>query len=455
MTPRLLLCLTLATSLPAADIYYLLWFDTEDYVEPAADDAALRLAEELDKMGVKATFKVVGEKARVLESRKRFDVIRALAQHDIGYHAENHSIPPPPAMYLKPLGMLEGAEEFVRREGQGVADIRRIFGLTPSCYGQPGSSWGPQSTIALRRLGIPAYVDEGSQVGLNNQPFWYGGILHVFGLGPFNMRADLNDESKLGEAKKKFDDAVSRLRATGGVIHTYYHPTEFATTEFWDGVNFSHGRFTARSDYRMPNRRTPESMERAYRLLFDFVKHVKATPGIRIITARQLPQVVEPSQQPVNQTVARQQFQQSIDWNGPHSAADLLLSLLGMKPRYVDGPTQRTATQMTGSFIPRVLFERGRQDAIEFVERHRRLPSHVWFGSERLSLGDFAATLAHEDRTSANVTMHRGVLAFEKHIASDGKRSFNWAIHPEDFDGSELLELGRLQAWTLKPARLK
>ena len=56
---------------------HLLWFDTEDYVEPTADDAALRLALELEKMGVRATFKVVGEKARMLESRGRRDVIRA------------------------------------------------------------------------------------------------------------------------------------------------------------------------------------------------------------------------------------------------------------------------------------------------------------------------------------------------------------------------------------------
>lgn len=80
----------------AADVFYMLWFDTEDYVEPAADDAAMRLALELEKMGVRATFKIVGEKARVLDQRGRTDVIRALARHDIGYHAENHSIPLPP-----------------------------------------------------------------------------------------------------------------------------------------------------------------------------------------------------------------------------------------------------------------------------------------------------------------------------------------------------------------------
>ena len=44
-----------------------LWFDTEDYILPEADDALLRISEFLKNEGVKGTFKFVGEKARVLE----------------------------------------------------------------------------------------------------------------------------------------------------------------------------------------------------------------------------------------------------------------------------------------------------------------------------------------------------------------------------------------------------
>jgi hypothetical protein len=454
---RVLLLLLAASTLAAADgrIYYLLWFDTEDYIEPAADDAALRIATDLEKLGVRATFKVVGEKARVLEARGRTDVIRALSQHDIGYHAENHSIPPSPAVYLQPLGLLEGAAEFQRREHRGVEDIRRIFGVTPSCYGQPGSSWGPQSNIALRRLGIPAYMDEGSQAGYMNQPFWYMGILYVFNLGPYSMRADLNDPSKLPAAYKRFDDAVAELRAKGGgVIHTYYHPTEFVTTEFWDAVNFPHGRYRAPSDYQRPKLRTREAAEQAYRILVDFVTHVKQTPGVTIITARQLPQVFEDPNPTVDVPAIRKQLAESIDIRGAASAADQLLALLGFQRMYVDGPAERGVTTIRATSIPRDLFERGKADAVDYIERHHRLPSHVWFGDERLSLADFTATLAGDDG-GATVAVRKGNLAFERYIATGAKRSFNWAIHPEDFDGSALLEMGRLQAWTLKPARLK
>src|ERR1700682_6490003 len=107
---RILLAIFLtATALAAkGPVYVVLWFDTEDYIEPAADDAALRIATDLEKLGARATFKVVGEKARVLESRGRTDVIRALARHDIGYHSNFHSIPPAPAAYLRTMGWLDG-----------------------------------------------------------------------------------------------------------------------------------------------------------------------------------------------------------------------------------------------------------------------------------------------------------------------------------------------------------
>src|SRR5580693_2872150 len=108
---RLFLAILLTVTALSArgPVYVLLWFDTEDYIQPAADDAALRIAQELERRGVRATFKVVGEKARVLEKRGRYDVIRALSHHDIGYHSNYHSIQPTPALYLKDMGWLEGA----------------------------------------------------------------------------------------------------------------------------------------------------------------------------------------------------------------------------------------------------------------------------------------------------------------------------------------------------------
>src|SRR3989440_10955309 len=138
-----------------ATVNVILWFDTEDYLLPADDDATKRLCELLTERGIRATFKIVGEKARVLERRGRRDVIEALKKHDIGYHTDFHSVHPTPSEYLADCGWLDGIAEFERRERQGAADVRRILGVpTLACYGQPGSSWAPQAIAALPRIGV-------------------------------------------------------------------------------------------------------------------------------------------------------------------------------------------------------------------------------------------------------------------------------------------------------------
>jgi hypothetical protein len=122
-----------------APVYVTLWFDTEDYILPQDDDAAKRLAEMLTGLGVQATFKVVGEKARVLERRGRRDVIAAIKRHDVGYHSDTHSQPPTIAVYLQHAGWDDGRAEFYRRESPGARDVERIFGMKPSAYGNPAA----------------------------------------------------------------------------------------------------------------------------------------------------------------------------------------------------------------------------------------------------------------------------------------------------------------------------
>src|SRR5437660_2262307 len=185
LLPVLILLLFVATSpARAADekgkVYVVLWFDTEDYILPASDDAALKVAKFLTDENLRATFKVVGEKARTLERRKRTDVIDALKKHEIGYHSTWHSVQPTPALYLSNLGWDEGVAEFDRRERQGYDDVKRIFGVAPTCYGQPGSSWGPQSYGAMRKWGMQIYLDAGSHVGLRAEPCYYCGVFNLY-----------------------------------------------------------------------------------------------------------------------------------------------------------------------------------------------------------------------------------------------------------------------------------
>lgn len=461
-----LLCLALlllfaSSSMARGTTYVVLWFDTEDYVDPIADDAALRIANDLTSLGVQGTFKVVGEKARVLQQRGRIDVIQALGRHCIGYHSDWHSVQPVPSLALQHLGLLEGADEFERRQRTGYEDVARIFGIRPACYGQPGSSWAPQSNLALRRMGVHVYLDEGTQVGYGNQPIWFGGLLYVFNLGRYQIRADIDGREPESEAFRRFDAAAKHFTENGGgLISTMYHPTEMVHTEFWDAVNFAHGEVRPRQQWVLPRRRNKDDAERCFRVLKDYVEHAKSVPGVEFVTANDLLRIyANPIPPAVSRIELGQHFQRTINFlstsAGDLSAADILLELLELPAEYVDGPTQRGTTTYTDATIPDFVFDSALKDVRSFIQTNHRLPSDVLIGSKTLSLEDFAATLAQHVVSPGPVRVRRGKMDFENYFATDARKSFDWPIHPEGFAPDELLALARLQGWTLKPARLR
>lgn len=447
-----LLTLLAASTLAAQTVYVTLWFDTEDYITPEDDDACLRLARDLTDRRVQATFKIVAEKARVLERRGRRDVIEALNKHDIAYHSENHSIPPTPAVYLKNLSMTAGAEEFLVREGPGARDLMRIFGVPSlSTYGQPGSSWGPQSHAAIRKLGIPSYVDEGRHVGVNNQPFWFSGLFWVFNLGPYAIRADIDDESKLAATIANARARAEELRQKGGgVLHFWYHPNEFVCTEFWDGVNFSRGANPPREQWKTAKLRTKESSERTYRILNRYVDELKKIPGVEFASVAQLmPKYESAAPQPIDSERAKAFLRASISSHDRWSAAELVAAAVGA-PGETAAPHAHRESSYRGGRISGAHLTSAVEQAKTYIAATRRLPSEVWIGNETLSIGDFAATLAHGDGQ-----VHRARLEFERYIATDACRNFNWVIHPEGFCAPELYQLARVEAWTIKPAVLR
>ena len=119
------------------------------------------------------------------------------------------------------------------------------------------------------------------------------------------------------------------------------------------------------------------------------------------------------------------------------------------------GRRRQGRTTVTEPTIPRAAFDHAKADAVSFIRTTHRLPAEVWVGSKTLALADFAATLAGDDGSSASVPVRKGNPEMEKYIATDPARPFNWVIHPEGFEARHLLDLARLQAWTLKPAVLR
>ncbi len=494
----------------SARVYVILWFDTEDYILPQSDDAAKRLAVFLTQQGVRATFKIVGEKARVLEQRGRKDVIGALAQHEIGYHSNTHSQHPTPAEYEEALDWEGGVEEFDRRERTGFDDVRRVFGQKPTCYGQPGSSWAPQSHAALKKWGVDVYLDEAGHVGLEGKPFWYGGLLNVFNTSEGSKLHPSEDWSNLAEAKARFQEFYLRMtsRRDGGIISLYFHPCEFIHREFWDGVNFARGANPPREEWKLPPMKDPIESEKAFGYFEELVKYMKSFPRVEFVTASQALKLYRDTAQRrtysieelgaiAGQLDPEVSFQVHDDYVLSASEALFLLNtyVAGVvrksppEPIFLDGTPAGPAGPVTAvddrrddavgdvadpasewrsqsaaadAFeVPWSQFSRTVLDVADFLEKRDQIPSVVWLGSTNIPPESYLVALAHvtsrllvKAEPPESVEIAPATLAAGNYVAEDAPDLWDWVIFPPGFRAPRLMALARLQAWTLKPARL-
>ncbi len=459
------------------DVY--LWFDTEDYLLPQSDDAAKRLAEFLTGLGVRATFKLVGEKARVLEARGRQDVIEALKRHDIGFHANYHSVQPTPALYLSRLGWHEGVREFIRREGPGVRDVARIFGMLPSCYGQPGSSWGPQQYGAMRHWRIPVYLDAGRHVQLDGKPFWYCGILNLYALTA-TIRCELDRPEQLAEGKAEFEQHYRQLIGEGGgPVSIVYHPCEFVHAKFWDGVNFSRGANPPRQRWQVPPMKRPEQIELAFRNFEQYVRFIKDHANVRFMTARDAVTLYEDrsiGHRFLAEPLADAALERGVTWQVHRriyalSASEIFYLMLAAHAARLDGassprptlpftplgPTEPTveheAVETDGS-----QFNRTVRDVLDYVRYHRAVPPAVWLGSKVVAPESFYMALARYvargevPGPDERVLIEPATLTAASYVADDQAGLWGWVIFPPGFRAPEMMELAKRQAWTIKPA---
>jgi len=454
-----------------AKAHVLFWFDVEDCSVPQSDDAAKRIAQILSEHGIRGTMKVVGQKARVLRDRVRYDVIDALGRHDIGYHSNWHGLRPQVAEYLAPLGWEAGVAEFDHRERPGLADVAALLGQHPVCYGQPGPNWAPHVFPVLRRWGVPAYISGFGYVSIDAQPFWYGGVLNTSHMaGPqgrrhLGLNFELGSDGALAGHVRAFDAAVESLGDAGGLITVMNHPCTLVLEE-WFSTRLKPAHLT----------------EAGYRDFDGFVRHVLGSDGVEVIDAPRLLELYPDAAR--GRTLGRDELLalaravggevvwQELD-GAVLSAAEvfglLVRALAGaadgaggesLEWQYLDGPAQRLESGDTEFSIKWEVFVQAVKAAASFCATHGRVPDEVRMGSRRVFPGDFlataaeaAATLLGTGRSPERVTILSATDRVADYVDEEAARG-GWAsaMLPDGFRAPALVELARLQAWTLKPA---
>jgi hypothetical protein len=102
-------------------------------------------------------------------------------------------------------------------------------------------------------------------------------------------------------------------------------------------------------------------------------------------------------------------------------------------------------------------------DVVNYLQQERRIPARVFLGPDPVSPGVFLVGLAQvfaAYQQQGWLPVETGVdlpesvdLRFTQHVAQDTPGLFGgWIIHKENFRAPKVMEMARLQAWTLKPA---
>jgi len=467
-------------------VYVYLWFDIEDYVTKESDQLVLTALKILRKHGIPVTCKLVAEKTRALRKHGRNDVIRAISGCDVGYHLDTHSRHPTLYEYFSEENVMEGAADFYAREKNGLQLVRRTFKTKPSCFGHPGPAWAPHIYPALKKMGIPVYLDETPILNVENSPYWYCGVLNLNGANENFILFDrsFEDPEGLVKVEARFKSIHDRLEETGGLVSILFHLHTAINKKFWDEVNFGRGMNRSPDEYVRPPAQPREVTERAWRDFDHFVGYVSSFKDVRFITARDATAMFKRSDAVeihIKELEALAEgSRRSIDCTrvggytfSPAQAFYSVIKALSefkksgrlpgqMKVKEPLGPMEVSTSEIkAGTKIPtdQLLVECVR--ARDFMDAKGFMPGSLLLArGSRLAPADFLATastallgLLKAGSMPASVPVVKGRFLGTRHVDEERfKVACRWNVLPSRFHAPGILDQINLQTWTLVPA---
>ena len=412
--------------------------DVEDWLTPAADWALERILEDLDNLGARANFAVVGLKARALVGRgKTADLRRMARTGSVGYHSYSHSVHPTLAEDLEPRERADARRRFLAREQPGV-DVLRRAGTPPVFFTQPGANWVPEVLEEGQKLGLRAFVSEAwnSYLKPSRQLFWLGSVLYW--APPVDMPKGFlfGLPDGVGEAAATVADALAR----GETAMVVTHPTELVTRRFWDQDNFAAGR-TERP--AVPGAALPAALwEPRARALHEYWQRLADLHPTWVTVDDWLSAVEPPGPVAVDRTTLVEGLKR---WGlgplpadgGCLSAAEAVLAVAQLGEGAGDVIS-----------VPRLLAPEGEAagiaDMMAGALARGRLPARV---------GD-RDVLSWSLDLMERVVGFRPRVAFVDYVRPPEEQHWDWPIFRPGFRADRLWREAVTQAWTLKPARL-
>jgi hypothetical protein len=250
-------------------------------------------------------------------------------------------------------------------------------------------------------------------------------------------------------------------------------------------MNFAHGANPAREQWKEPPQKSLAQQKQTFGYFEALVRYMKTFPNVRFITGSQAldlyPDVAQRREFSSNDlaTIANAVTSNvSFQEHGEYALSaseilDLLTSYVANASlKQGNGTALQLRSTPYGPSSPPPSLDRAIQvslrqflaavvDVRSYVAIHHQVPSAVWLGSVPVPPEDYLVALADVSNRlltardlPQTLTIAPAQLAPAEHVSKDSVKLWDWPIFPEGFHSERLMELARLQAWTLKPAIL-
>ena len=462
--------------------FMVICFDVEDYTSPESvgmDDIPKWLAETMTEEGVTGSFFVIGEKARSMAERGRTDVIEAMAKHDIGTHTNYGSIHPTVTEILEYATWEEGTRKMLLNETAGFIDLEQIFDQRPVALARHGGSYGPQLVSALSHMGAGYIYSPISLPGHN--AVWFCNTLNFHGEGDFGFfddnyyRDDLFNPM-LDDLNNRIPKAIENVEVVSFFAN---HPSKVRSIQFWD-FNYYKGANPGPDEWETPELRPLESMKIARKNFRRLIQFLKNRDDIELTTYKELMkrfsyQKTEITKEELEKITRRIVEKKAIvidDYYSPAEVFTALSSALsdygknGQLPEKVRierpfGPTEMPSQNPEVEKITKVQTLELARLAYDYVKINNRLPHALSINDKKIGAGSLLALFSkmYIVINASEIPDSIQVLPFaaypaenEENIIQRVQDCKGWPVHREDLDMGHLVEMTKMQLWTLKPA---
>lgn len=435
-------------------------FDTEDWINPAAEEGVLRLARTLESEGLRGCFCVVAEVAQAWRRRNSREVLDALRAHEVDSHSWRHSWHPNIAEYSEDVDWDRSLARFLREERYGfdvIMDICQRDRLW--AFIKPGNATSAQAIYGYTLLGSNIFGD-GILDSQGGKGVWFCNAL--------NLTYDFCIEEPLIHQDLQTLRPLLDQWATRERVILYAHPTKTIHTQFWDGLNMPHRNPPVWGDWIPSPQRPRAEIERFFANFRGLLCMLKEHGGFTFQTYEEVWKSQRPptrrqlnasTLKPLLQRAAQRLTWQRDEYSGEsYTPAELFAAAVD---ELAGRPDPWDAWAVMGPvYEPQALTEPVTLSAEAVCAAARQLqpvvyvPQAVQVGRVTLGPGDYLRAMAQVIEGAPEITLLPGPQLPE---AADWPElaqrvtSREW-LYPEGWTSDWVDKRLRWQAWTIRPA---